>query len=353
MEKWFGAELIKWYKLNKRDLPWRQESDPYRIWLSEVILQQTQVKQGLSYYLKFIQNYPSIKHLAQAKEDKVLKDWQGLGYYSRARNLQTAAKTILKEHQGKFPKDYEHIRKLKGIGDYTAAAIASFAFGEPYAVVDGNVYRVLSRVFGLDTPIDSSAGKKEFAELAMSLIDKKNPGTYNQAIMEFGSQYCKPVNPDCSNCIFGDKCFANKNDMIQKLPVKGKKTAIQNLYFNYLVIIDKNNEVLLNKRTDKGIWQGLYEFKLIESARASNENEVFSSGEFKSMRLKKVSVLHISNTYKHILSHRHIFATFYVLKTQSVHSEKSNSVKVKLLTKFAFPQLIEKFLKDCKLSELF
>ena len=221
----FAKRLIKWYNFNKRELPWRSTSDPYKIWLSEIILQQTQVNQGLSYYLKFVEEFQTVKDLAKAPADKVMKLWQGLGYYSRARNLHEAAKNIVNEHKGEFPKAYEDIRALKGVGDYTAAAIASIAYNLPYAVVDGNVYRVLSRIFGIETPIDSTSGKKEFNELANELLTKKNPADYNQAIMEFGALYCRPKNPDCTNCIFNDKCEAYRLNKINLLPVKSKNMS--------------------------------------------------------------------------------------------------------------------------------
>ena len=216
MDKWFAKGLTGWYKQNKRDLPWRQEKDAYKIWLSEIILQQTQVAQGLSYYLKFTFKYPTVQSLAKAPEDAVLRLWQGLGYYSRARNLHFAAKSIVSANKGQFPVTYDEIRALKGVGDYTAAAIASFAYDLPYAVVDGNVYRVLSRVFGMYSPIDSHAAKKEFQVVASQLLDKKDPATYNQAIMEFGSQFCKPNNPDCENCVLKDKCFDNASNFLKK-----------------------------------------------------------------------------------------------------------------------------------------
>ena len=247
MEIWFSSGLLKWYKKNKRELPWRNETDAYKIWLSEIILQQTQVIQGTSYYLKFTKNYPKIGQLANATEDEVLKMWQGLGYYSRARNLHATAKFIQKEHKGVFPANYNDIKALRGIGDYTAAAISSFAFNLPHAVVDGNVYRVLSRLFGIETPIDSGQGKKEFQLLATDLMDKKDPGQYNQAIMEFGSQYCKPNKPNCEACIFSSKCFAFKAEKVNEFPVKVKKIKIKNRYLNYVVLADKKQNILVNR----------------------------------------------------------------------------------------------------------
>lgn len=352
MESWFSRGLQRWYGENKRDLPWRKETDPYKIWLSEIILQQTQVAQGLSYYLKFAQNYPTVKHLAKAGEDKVLKDWQGLGYYSRARNLQAAAKDIVLNRGGVFPDTHEGLRNLKGVGEYTASAIASFAYNQPYAVVDGNVYRLLSRIFGIQTPIDSSAGKKEFAELAKDLLDVKNPGTHNQSIMEFGSQWCKPANPDCENCIFRNKCFAYKNKVVGQLPVKAKKTKVTNRYFNYLVVVDRNKNIQVNKRTAKDIWQGLYDFPMIETDKQITEKKLFTLPEFNSIVSEGFSLLHFSKQYKHILSHQHLYAKFYVVKTGKLKSGMVSCSTVKNLEKLAFPRLISKFLDDCKLAEI-
>lgn len=346
MEAWFSRGLQDWYHQNKRDLPWRNEEDPYRIWLSEIILQQTQVIQGLNYYNRFIKNYPAIKDLAKAPEDKILKDWQGLGYYSRARNLHAAAKTIVAEHEGIFPNNFEAIRKLKGIGDYTAAAISSFAFGLKYAVVDGNVYRLLSRVFGISAPIDSGAGKKEFKAIADALLDTNNPADYNQAIMEFGSQYCKPANPDCANCIFSKKCFAFKNNMVLNLPVKGKKTKIRNRFFNYIVARDAKNNFLVRKRGSGDIWQGLYEFPLIETESHTESAELLNRGEIKSLVGENAQMILESKVYKHILSHQHLHARFFVFESQEVFQKnKCNRKDIPLL---AFPRLIEKFIDDSK-----
>ena len=229
----FSKTLINWYSVNKRELPWRQTIDPYYIWLSEIILQQTQVAQGLPYYVKFTEEFPSVFHLAKAQEGHVLKLWQGLGYYSRARNLHTTAKYIAAELKGEFPNNYKDLLKLKGIGDYTASAIASICFNKPEAVVDGNVYRVLSRYFGIDTPINSPKGAKEFKQLAQELIDKKDPATFNQAIMEFGATQCKPQSPDCTLCPFTSSCIAFNENRIIELPVKIKSGKAKKKYFNF------------------------------------------------------------------------------------------------------------------------
>jgi A/G-specific adenine glycosylase len=357
MEKWFSEALIAWYRQNKRDLPWRREKDAYKIWLSEIILQQTQVAQGLNYYLKFSESYPTISHLANAKEDEIMKLWQGLGYYSRARNLHATAKTIKHTFKGVFPSNYQDIKALKGVGDYTAAAIASFAYNLPYAVVDGNVYRVLSRIFGVRTPIDSTEGKKQFQKLADELLDEKNPALNNQAIMEFGSQFCKPANPDCENCIFKNKCYAFKSSSIAALPVKGKKTKVRDRHFNYLVIVDKQGDILLNKRKGGDIWQGLYEFKLIETSNDISTEMLLKSKNFKSVCKSGFDLKHVSKSYKHILSHQHLYAKFYVIKMRTTVVSKQAGAQqtkssVNKLSTYAFPRLIGKFLDDCDLKEM-
>jgi A/G-specific adenine glycosylase len=353
MEKWFSGELIKWYQKHKRDLPWRNEKDAYRIWLSEIILQQTQVVQGLAYYYKFTQKYPDIKQLAKANEDEVLKLWQGLGYYSRARNLLFTAQTVTKEHKGVFPQNYLEIRNLKGIGDYTAAAIASFAFDLPHAVVDGNVYRLLSRVFGIWEPIDSTQGKKQFFELANQLLDPKKAAIHNQSIMEFGSQYCKPVKPDCPNCVLKEKCFAFKHGKVGELPVKSKKTKVKKRHFNYLVIANGKGDVLIRRREKNDIWKGLYEFEMIETDKPVADAKLFGSSEFMELVGKDFSVRHVSKTYKHILSHQILMAKFYVIELSKL-KERTGTTKTNLkkLDGFAFPRLIEKFLHDCDLKEM-
>jgi A/G-specific adenine glycosylase len=343
----FTKNLQKWYKTNRRDLPWRHTKDPYKIWLSEIIMQQTQVAQGLSYYLKFTRNYPTIKHLAGAPIDTVMKDWQGLGYYSRARNLHETAKQVVKQYKGVFPSEYKKILDLKGVGDYTAAAIASFAFDLPHAVVDGNVYRVLSRVFGIQTPIDSGQGKKEFQLLADSLLPRKEAGDYNQAIMEFGAVQCRPVNPDCMNCIFLDKCAAFVSKKVDQLPVKAQKTKVRNRYFNYIVCNYKDS-VYLAKRDKKDIWQGLYEFGLIETSKKTSAGNITSDSGFKKMFPVKGMVLgNVSKEYKHILSHQHLYARFYSVQLKEpFRSKHFVKVKTKDLQRYAFPRLIEKYLKE-------
>jgi A/G-specific adenine glycosylase len=282
----------------------------------------------------------------------VLKLWQGLGYYSRARNLHASAKQVVSEFKGKFPDSYTDIKSLKGVGDYTAAAIASFAYNLPHAVVDGNVYRVLSRIFGIETPIDSGPAKKQFQELADSLLDKKQAALHNQAIMEFGSQYCKPVNPDCVHCMFNSKCEAYKTNKVLLLPIKSKKTKVRNRYFNYLVLIDKNGSVALTRRGENDIWQGLYEFNLLETDKQLTEKKVMELPAVKLLAKNNFNLLHVSNIYKHVLSHQHLYARFFVIQVSFSFPASQLSTKIKTLQKFAFPRLIEKFLDDCVLKDL-
>ena len=353
MEAWLSLKLIKWYQQNKRDLPWRHQNDPYFVWISEIILQQTQVAQGTAYYHRFSETFSNIHLLANASEDAVLKMWQGLGYYSRARNLHATAKIVSRQYNGIFPSSFQSIKDLKGIGDYTAAAIASFAFNLPYAVVDGNVYRVLSRIFGIETPIDTSPAKKEFQELANSLLNKKQAALHNQAIMEFGSQYCRPINPYCENCIFNNKCVAFDNNKVAMLPVKIKKIKTRNRYFNYVVIIDSERKVLLNRRGGNDIWQGLYEFNLIETDAELSADTLFESSEFKKLFTCSFSLVHVSKSYKHILTHQHLYAKFYVVNVPFSLPQNNISTDLKSLKKYAFSRLTEKFLDDCVLKELF
>ena len=276
----FSNILIYWYLQIKRDLPWRKTKDPYLVWLSEIMLQQTRVAQGMSYYLAFSEAFPTLKDLANADESTVLKMWQGLGYYSRARNLHFTAKYVSNELNGKFPSTYKELIKLKGIGDYTASAIASICFDEPNAVVDGNVYRVLARYFGIDIPINSTKGIKEFKILAQSLLDTKHPGVHNQALMDFGALQCKPQNPDCEKCPLNSGCVALEKKQIKQLPVKEKKLRVTKKYFNFLVFVTEDNKTIFEERKGKGIWQGLYEFPLLETTAAIDEKELIDVQKF-------------------------------------------------------------------------
>jgi len=305
-----SSTLIQWYQTHKRDLPWRDIADPYKIWISEIILQQTRVNQGLDYYHRFIERFPNVNSLAAATEDEVLKYWQGLGYYSRARNLHKAAHQIINKHKGVFPNTYEEVIQLAGIGDYTAAAICSFAYNLPFAVVDGNVFRVLSRLFGIDTPIDSTAGKKVFKQLAQEILDTVQPGLHNQAMMEFGALQCVPVSPACNVCPFADRCIAFSKNQVSLLPVKRQKIQTKERFFNYL-FIKAGNHTWLQKRTKNDIWKNLYEFPLIEADKLLDKNELSQHEYFKALFADFRADVHIrtvSPPIKHILTHQKILA---------------------------------------------
>jgi A/G-specific adenine glycosylase len=338
-------KLISWYKKNKRDLPWRNISDPYKIWLSEIILQQTQVIQGLNYYIKFTEHFPTVNDLANAPEDQVMRLWQGLGYYSRARNLHAAAKTIKTNFQGKFPNTYDSIKELKGVGDYTAAAISSFAFGLPCAVVDGNVYRVLSRLFDIDTPINSTQGKKDFQLLADELLNKKQPALHNSAMMEFGALWCKPQNPKCEDCPIQVHCLAFQNNTVAIRPVKENKIKIKNRYMHYFVLSYKN-DVYIQKRTEKDIWQNLYEFYLIETPASTEPQVLFKNKTLKALTTN-FEVKSVVTAKKHVLSHQHLYATFYELAVKTpIKSKTLLKIKRSELNNFGLPQLITKYLSN-------
>lgn len=305
----------------------------------------------MEYYLKFAGEFPTVKHLAKADIEKVMKLWQGLGYYSRARNLHATAQIVADKYKGKFPDNYEDILSLKGVGEYTAAAIASFAFNKPHAVVDGNVYRLLSRVFGIETPIDSTQGRKAFFSLANKLIDKKQPALHNQSIMEFGSIQCKPVSPDCSVCPLNTMCFAYAKKRVAELPVKAKKTKVRNRYFNYIVLRNKSL-VALNKRGEKDIWTNLYDFPLIESDKELTEEQFLKSDSWKSFiePAEKYAIKSVSQHYKHILSHQKIYARFWEIEC-SRSFEKLLPASAIVISKqkvqnYAVPRLIDKYLKD-------
>jgi A/G-specific adenine glycosylase len=340
----FHRLIVEWYRLNKRDLPWRETQNAYFIWLSEIILQQTRVLQGMNYYLKFIRHYPTVHDLANASEQDVLNDWQGLGYYSRARNLHFTAKLISKEMNGVFPSSFDEIKKLKGIGDYTAAAISSFAYNLPHAVVDGNVYRVLSRVFEVRFPIDSTDGKKYFAELAQELISLQEPAVHNQAIMELGAMQCIPHNPNCDACPISHKCYAFEKNEIKKLPIKSKKLVIKKRFFNYLVFI-WDAKIILQKRGSNDIWAHLYEFPLIESEGFDSR---FSVAPFSSNK-----PVFSSETVKHILSHQHLYVNFHVFHSKPLRLDESwVEIELKDFHNFPIPRVIDRFVASLKLTAL-
>ena len=348
----FSKILSVWYLKNGRELPWRSTKNPYFIWLSEIILQQTRVEQGLPYYERFIENFPEIQDLAKASQDKILQLWQGLGYYSRARNLHTAAKQIVAEYNGAFPNTYEDIHTLKGVGDYTSAAIASFAFGLPYSVVDGNVYRFLSRCFGIATPIDSTEGKNEFAQLAEKLLDKRNPGRHNQGMMEMGAIICKPTNPNCLECPFVGICIAYNNGLIAQLPVKAKKLKVRTRYFNYLIFHD-GSSVVITARIAKDIWQGLFEFPLIESEHELEPLELLNDERYIALTNGKGTYESSSVQIKHLLSHQKLLTRFYWIRVKNLSSfKKYKVVRFEDLVHFGMPQLIVKYLKDHRVKHL-
>lgn len=333
----FGETIINWYSVNKRDLPWRNTKDPYFIWLSEIILQQTRVQQGLPYYESFASNYPSLSHLAKANQDDVLALWKGLGYYSRARNLLKAAQQIKNQFNGEFPKTAKELKKIIGIGEYTSAAIASFAFDEEAAVVDGNVYRVLSRVFGVETSIDSTLGQKEFKELAGSLIKGNNPALYNQSIMEFGALMCVPKNPDCNNCPLQNNCEAFHSKKIEILPVKSKKIKkkIRNLLY---LISKKEDSYALIKRGEKDIWAGMYDFPCIEIDSFSFDSILPMLDElgYKS----KKSVFYFEKEQKHLLTHQTIYYNF--IEVRDVNDQANSYYSLDDMQSMGMSRIMEK-----------
>lgn len=343
----FSQKILEWYGENKRELPWRSTRDPYKIWLSEIILQQTRVVQGMPYYQRFLETFPNVDDLASASEEKVLKLWQGLGYYSRARNLHATAKMVVEDYDGVFPKTYKGLKSLKGVGDYTASAIASICFDLPEPVVDGNVYRVLARYFGVDLPINSSEGTKYFKELAREVMDTKNIRDYNQGIMEFGAIQCAPKKPYCLHCPLQDSCVALKENKVDVLPVKLNKTKIKNRYFNYLVFLDGEENTLLEQRKGRGIWQNLYQFPLLESEKELHEEEMekkLTHGNgFPEMESLS---LHNNDIITHKLSHQHLHTKFWILKTGQL---LENGISWQKIKAFPVPVLIADFIQKFKI----
>jgi len=340
-----SKSLTSWYLNNKRDFPWRKTTDPYKIWLSEIILQQTQIKQGLPYYEAFVSNYPTVFALAKASESDVLKLWQGLGYYSRARNLHATAKHVVASLNGKFPNNYIDLLKLKGIGDYTASAIASICFNENTAVLDGNVYRFLSRYYGIDTAINTTTGFKTFKVLAQEIIDKNNPAEHNQAIMDFGSRQCSPSNPDCSICPFNKSCVAFNKNIVNKLPVKLKAKKPVKKYFNFLVFVSDSGETILEKREEKGIWKNLYQFPLIETEKESSLNKFHIKLKNYTLikDLKYEVSLYNDADIIHKLSHQHLHTKFWIINLKKTPVQ---GIPINKIRDYAVPVLIEKFIED-------
>ncbi|MBP6182520.1 A/G-specific adenine glycosylase [Flavobacterium sp.] len=350
----FSNLLIQWYLCNKRDLPWRNTTNPYPIWLSEIMLQQTRVAQGMPYFLSFTAAFPTVFDLAKADEEQVLKLWQGLGYYSRARNLHKTAQYVADELLGVFPRTYKDLLKLKGIGEYTAAAIASFSYNEVVPVVDGNVFRVLSRYFDIETDIAAASAKKEFAALAFELMTKDtrggtelseaNPAIFNQAIMEFGALQCVPKSPNCGICIFNESCAALQKNKVHQLPVKSKKLKVRNRFFNYLVVNDEQGNTVIQKRTDKGIWHNLYEFPLIETEKVEDfdciaehiQKEFFTNNGIVSiMECNEKSIIHK-------LSHQHLHIKFWKVNIKGI---VENGIDATVLKTFPFPIVIHNFIE--------
>lgn len=339
--------LFKWYDTHKRDLPWRSTRIPYYIWISEVILQQTRVAQGYDYFVRFIKRFPTVEDLAIASEDEVMRIWQGLGYYSRARNLHAAAKQIV--GMGAFPDRYDSIRQLKGVGDYTAAAIASFAFDEPKAAVDGNVCRVWSRLFAIDEPIDTTRGKQAITEIAQALLPEEHAAKYNQAVMEFGALQCTPQSPKCDECPLAHKCVALATGRVGELPMKSHKTKVEPRYFSYLYIHD-GESLLLHKRSANDIWLNLYELPLIETSAPVDPDEMLNTSDFKAWHtiLSEVVYKGTTGTIKHVLSHRVLHTVFYELEVGGSLPCLEGFVVVPFseLEYYALPRLIEKYLEE-------
>lgn len=341
----FTKRLTSWYSKNKRELPWRENRDPYNVWLSEIILQQTRIEQGTPYYERFVTNYPKVQDLASAHEDEVLKLWQGLGYYSRARNLLKAANQIVEEFEGQFPDNYNDLLSLKGVGPYTAAAIASISFQEPVALVDGNVFRFLGRHFGVTDPIDTSAGKKVFHELAQELMDYNNPGDFNQALMEFGATVCTPHQPNCEACPFRTACEAYNQGAISKYPARSTKVRVQQLHLAYFVIC-VNDNIFMTQRPANGIWGGLFEFPGISSSQTISEEDLEKAA--KNLRLPPLKCAEVSSPYKHVLTHRKITARFWLfnLENFSPPEDWTQVSTTSELQRLAVPRLIDRYLES-------
>ena len=341
----FADELVLWYIHNKRDLPWRHTTDAYVIWLSEIILQQTRVEQGMPYFYRFVEKYPNVSLFAAAPEDEILKLWQGLGYYSRGRNMLKTAQLVNELHGGKFPQRYDELIKLKGIGEYTAAAISSFSANEAKAVVDGNVYRVLARYFGIDDPINSTQGKKKFQKLANELLNYDNPGLHNQAMMEFGAMVCKPKKPACGICPVRTGCFAFTYNAVGTLPVKINKLKVRERYFNYFVIVN-DDEILLNKRDETDIWANMYDLPLVETSFLMPVNALVALPQVAEHFGEDLEIDSISQIYKHLLTHQRLYVRFIKIQTKTIKlKQKWFFANTKNLEKLALPKIIFIFIK--------
>ncbi|MEM1325298.1 MAG: A/G-specific adenine glycosylase [Bacteroidota bacterium] len=348
MKDTFSERLLDWHKENPRPLPWKVRKDAYAIWLSEIILQQTRVEQGTSYYLKFVEHFPTIQDLAAASQDEVFKLWEGLGYYSRARNLHVTAQFISTELDGQFPTTHDAILQLKGVGPYTAAAIASFAYNLPHAVVDGNVYRVLSRIFGIATPIDTTAGKKEFTQLAQSLLDKEKAGAYNQAIMNFGATHCAPRKPKCRTCPFRQDCKAHQENAIDRYPLKSKKIKKRTRYFHYL-LLNNEDSIWIEKREAKDIWRDLYQFPMIEHTVLLEDKVALEEILPEWLKDMDWKVLKQSPPYRQLLTHQEIIANFWELSISKKLTGIENNytfIQRSDTRKYPYPKIIDRYLND-------
>lgn len=330
--------LIAWYAPNRRDLPWRKTKDPYSIWVSEIILQQTRVAQGLGYYHRFLQAFPTVQSLAAAPLDDVMRVWQGLGYYTRARNMHAAAKQVVDEHGGTFPNAYEGLRSLRGVGDYTASAVGAFAFNIPRPAVDGNVYRIWSRIFGVFTPIDTAEGQKELYQIAVAQLDKKRSDIFNQAIMDFGGTLCTPKNPRCGSCPVADVCYAFRNSAVALLPAKSKKAKVANRYLAYLMVRHRG-DTFIRRREGRDIWHSLYEFPLIETGGSTALKTLEKTPEWKELfGGVKPAVLHVSPRLKHLLSHQRLYVQFYILEVKTApYFLSTNFIRVKADSMAEYP----------------
>ncbi len=344
----FSKKILQWYAQNKRSLPWRDTKDPYRIWLSEIMLQQTRVAQGLPYYQKFVRKYPTVQDLAVAEEEEVLKLWQGLGYYSRARNMHATAKTVTNNFGGKFPDTYKGLLQLKGVGDYTASAIASTSFSLPEPVVDGNVYRVLARYFGVDIPVNSTEGVNYFKKLAREVMDTENVGDYNQGIMEFGALQCAPKRPYCLYCPLSESCVALKENRIDELPVKMKKGTVKKRHFNYFVVIDPENRTILQKRKGRGIWQNLFQFPLWETGHEMGIEQIKTQLPYILELGEELKITRINDKIiVHKLSHQHLYTRFWMVK---INEKLEGGIAPAELEKYPVPVLIADVIKTLKIS---
>ncbi len=346
-----SRRVLNWYKENKRELPWRETKNPYLIWISEIILQQTRVDQGLGYYLKFSKRFPDVISLADANENEVLNYWQGLGYYSRARNLHFSARYIKNELKGVFPESYDEILKLKGVGFYTASAVASIAFNLPHPVIDGNVLRVISRLFGVDEPINTAIGLKKISENLNKIFDESQPGNFNQAMMEFGALFCTPHNPNCENCIFNNNCVAFNLGRVNDLPQKLKAQKPKDWFIHYFVIYnEKEKTLLLRKRKDSGIWKNLYDFPSFDSQKKMSLEQVFSTEEFCNLVESHSYKISKPDLLKHQLSHKNIFVNFFFIRIDGFILEKNNTglitVKLSEIKDYPISRLIDIYLNE-------